>query len=236
MSGPRTPPRTQAERLAATRAALLREARILFAAQGYEAAATEEIVKRAKVTRGALYHHFAAKRDLFEAVFAEVARQIAETIDKMAVPVSDPLDGLIEGTRAFLDACLDPAVRRIYLIDAPAVLGWHRWREIDAPHGVRSLREGLAAVLAARPTAGLALEPLTFVLSGAFNEAALWVAEARDEKTARRDMDRALATLIQRLFAASRSPTARAPASPVRRGARRAAHRPHSDQPSRSRP
>ena len=210
MSRSRIPSRTQAERLAATRAALLKEARAIFATAGYEAAATEEIVKRAKVTRGALYHHFKDKRDLFEAVVEEVARGIATTIDDMTVPVSDPLEMLIEGMRAFLDACLDPAVRRIYLIDAPAVLGWHRWREIDAPHGVRSLREGIAAVLEARPDPALAIEPLTFLLSGASNEAALWVAEAKDEKAARRAMDRALGELIERLFAPSRSPRARA--------------------------
>jgi AcrR family transcriptional regulator len=203
-------PRTQAERLAATRAALLRAARAIFAESGYEAAATEEIVKRAKVTRGALYYHFEDKRALFEAVFEEVARKIAATVDDMATPVSDPMTAMIEGTQAFLDACLDPAVRRIYLIDAPAVLGWHRWREIDAPHGVRSLREGVAAVLTARSDAGLAVEPVTFLLAGAFNEAALWIAESKDEKAARREMDRALRQLIERLFAPPRSPRARA--------------------------
>ena len=136
MSRPRTQAaRTQVERLAATRAALLKAARTIFAEQGYAAAATEEIVRRAKVTRGALYHHFEDKRSLFDAVASEVAREIAEKIDAMT-PMDDPLKALIVGTGAFLDACLDPAVRRIYLIDAPAVLGWHRWREIDAPHGV----------------------------------------------------------------------------------------------------
>ena len=202
--------KTQAERLAATRAALLRAARAIFAEAGYEAAATEEIVKRAKVTRGALYYHFEDKRALFEAVFEEVARGIAATVDEMATPVTDPLAAMVEGTQAFLDACLDPAVRRIYLIDAPAVLGWHRWREIDAPHGVRSLREGVAAVLEKQPNPALTIEPVTFLLSGAFNEAALWIAEARDEKAARREMDRALGELIERLFAPSRSPKARA--------------------------
>lgn len=200
MSRRPTSPRTQAERLTATRATLLREARTVFAASGYEAAATEEIVKRAKVTRGALYHHFKDKRALFEAVVEEVASGIAGTIDDMTVPVTDPLSGLIEGTQAFLDACLDPAVRRIYLIDAPAVLGWHRWREIDAPHGVRSLREGVAAVLAERPDPDLAVEPVTFLLAGAFNEAALWIAEAKDEKAARKEMNRVLAEFIARLF------------------------------------
>ncbi len=210
MSRPRIPSRTQAERLAATRAALLKEARAIFATAGYEAAATEEIVKRAKVTRGALYHHFKDKRDLFEAVVEEVARGIATTIDDIAVPSRTPLETLVEGMRAFLDACLDPAVRRIYLIDAPAVLGWHRWREIDAPHGVRSLREGIAAVLEAQPDPALAIEPLTFMLSGASNEAALWVAEAEDERSARRAVDRTLGELIERLFAPSRLPRARA--------------------------
>lgn len=210
MSRPQTLPRTQAERMAATRAALLKEARTIFAASGYEAAATEEIVKRAKVTRGALYHHFKDKRALFEAVVEEVARGIAGTINDITVPVTDPLGALIEGTQAFLNACLDPAVRRIYLIDAPAVLGWHRWREIDAPHGVRSLREGVAAVLAERPDPGLAVEPVTFLLSGAFNEAALWIAEAKDEKAARKEMDRVLTELIARLFAPRPQPRARA--------------------------
>jgi AcrR family transcriptional regulator len=193
-------PRTQAERLAATRAALLRAARAIFAEMGYEAAGTEEIVRRARVTRGALYHHFKDKRALFDAVVGDVAREIAGKIDA-AAPTRDPFEGLIVGTDAFLDACLDPAIRRIYLIDAPAVLGWHRWREIDAPHGVRSLREGVAAMLATQPESALAVEPVTFLLAGAFNEAALWIAESKDEKTARREMDRVLPAFIARLFA-----------------------------------
>jgi AcrR family transcriptional regulator len=200
MSRPRTQAaRTQAERLAATRTTLLKAARTIFAEQGYAAAATEEIVRRAKVTRGALYHHFEDKRALFDAVASDVAREIAEKIDA-ATPMEDPLKALIVGTGAFLDACLDPAVRRIYLIDAPAVLGWHRWREIDAPHGVRSLREGVSAMLSERPDSALSVDATTFLLAGAFNEAALWIAEARDEKAARRAMDRSLAALIERLF------------------------------------
>ena len=202
-------PRTQAERLASTRAALLKAARTIFAEQGYAAASTEEIVRRAKVTRGALYHHFEDKRALFDAVASDVAREIAGRIDA-ATPMDDPLRAMLVGTGAFLDACLDPAVRRIYLIDAPAVLGWHRWREIDAPHGVRSLREGVTAMLAERPDDALAIEPTTFLLAGAFNEAALWIAEAKEEKAARRAMDRSLAALIERLFVQPRSPRGRA--------------------------
>ena len=94
------------------------------------------------------------------------------------------------------------------------MLGWHRWREIDAPHGLRSLREGVAAVLAARPDQTLSVDPITFLLYGAFNEAALWVAEAKDEKAARREMDRTLVQLMERLFGSpaepARPPRARA--------------------------
>src|SRR5882757_10368917 len=104
-------PRTQADRLANTRAALLKAARTVFTEQGYEAASTEEIVRRAKVTRGALYHHFEDKRALFDAVASEVARDIATSID-MVTPMDAPLRALKVGTSAFLDACLDPTVRR----------------------------------------------------------------------------------------------------------------------------
>lgn len=196
-----------------TRRALLAAARILFAKQGYEAAATEEIVRRAQVTRGALYHHFADKRALFDAVASEVAREIAQRIEA-ATPMTDPLQALIAGSMAFLDACLDPAVRRIYLVDAPSVLGWHRWREIDAPHGVRSLREGVQAMLARRTDRTLSLEPTTFLLSGALNEAALWIAEAADEEAARRDMERTVRALIERLFATAGAPPRSPPRSP----------------------
>jgi len=206
-------PRTQAERLAATRGALLAAARMLFAEQGYEAAATEEIVRRAQVTRGALYHHFADKRALFDAVASEVAREIAQRIEA-ATPMTDPLQALLAGSMAFLDACLDPAARRIYLVDAPSVLGWHRWREIDAPHGVRSLREGVRTMLAGRTNEALAVEPTTFLLSGALNEAALWIAEAADEKAARRDMERTVRILIERLFATAGAPSRSPPRSP----------------------
>ncbi|HJQ58586.1 MAG TPA: helix-turn-helix domain-containing protein [Vineibacter sp.] len=196
--------KTNPERHAATRAALLRQARRMFSEVGYAGAATEEIVRRAEVTRGALYYHFRDKQALFEAVFEDVAREIAARTDAAAAPARDALDGLLRGTKAFLDACLEPAARRIYLIDAPSVLGWHRWREIDGRHGVRSLREGIEAVLTAHPDRALSPEVLTYLLSGALNEAVLWLNEARDEKAARREIDRTLPLLFERLFGVRR--------------------------------
>jgi AcrR family transcriptional regulator len=195
-------PRTKAAQHALTRKALLREGRKMFARAGYADAATEEIVRRAAVTRGALYYHFRDKRALFEAVVEDVARQIAQRIDAAALPARNALDGLLLGTHAFLDACLEPAARRIYLVDAPAVLGWHRWREIDSRHGMRTLRAGIDTMLTEYPDRALSAEVLTYLLSGALNEAVMWLNEAKDERAARRQIDRMLPLLFKRLFSA----------------------------------
>jgi len=196
--------RTKVEQHALTRAELLRQASRIFSTAGYADTATEDIVRQAGLTRGALYYHFRDKQALFEAVVEHVAREIADKIDAAATPAKSAFDGLVLGTHAFLDACLEPAARRIYLIDAPAVLGWHRWREIDGRHGMRTLRAGVAAMLAERPDRALSPEILTYLLSGALNEAAMWLHEARDETTARREIDRMLLLLFERLFGGRR--------------------------------
>ncbi|TWT08858.1 TetR/AcrR family transcriptional regulator [Reyranella sp. CPCC 100927] len=192
--------RTKIEQHALTRAELLRQGRRIFSTAGYADAATEDIVRQAGLTRGALYYHFRDKRALFEAVVEDVAREMADKIDAAALPAKSAFDGLMLGTHAFLDACLDPATRRIYLVDAPSVLGWHRWREIDGRHGMRTLRIGVEAVLAERPDRALSTEPLAYLLSGALNEAAMWLHEATDESVARREIDRMLLLLFERLF------------------------------------
>src|SRR5437764_3794597 len=114
---------TKAGQSEATRAALVEAARPLFAQRGYAAVATEEIVRSAGVTRGALYHHFAGKAELFAAVYEEVEQELLESIAASAIGgATDPLQALRAGARAFFDACEDPAVQRISLIDAPSVL------------------------------------------------------------------------------------------------------------------
>src|SRR5579864_2130574 len=114
----------QEENSAATRSALLKVARKLFAERGYAETATEEVVRRARVTRGALYHHFRDKQDLFKAVLREEQMKLAASIKAVAARQADPWRSLIAGCHAFLDACLDPAMQQILLTDAPAVLGW----------------------------------------------------------------------------------------------------------------
>lgn len=192
---------SKAEKHAATRAALLATARALFAGKGYAATGTEEVVAQAEVTRGALYYHFKDKQALFEAVVEQVGQEVLAAIEQAAAKASSPVDALVKGSHAFLDACLQPDTRQIYLIDAPSVIGWTRWREIDARHGMGSLRMGVEAALTALPRSQkLSAEALTYLLSGAMNEAALWLAEAENEQAARRAADTALKRILELLF------------------------------------
>src|SRR3954466_2773458 len=120
----------------ATRARLLRVSRDLFAKRGYADVGTEEVVRRAGVTRGALYHHFRDKQDLFRAVFEQTEAEIMQTIIARVEGLTDPMEELAVGVRAFLDACDDPTLMRIGVRDAPGVLGWEEWREIGNRHGL----------------------------------------------------------------------------------------------------
>jgi AcrR family transcriptional regulator len=172
--------RTQAERSSATRRALLDAGRELFAERGFAGAGQEDIVERAGVTRGALAHHFATKKGLFRAVVESVEIELTGNIATVAMRGDDPMAHLRLGCLAFLDAALDPAVRRIVLLDAPAVLGWQEWREIDATYGLGLVSEVLehcmeAGILPPRP-----VQPLAHILLAALNEAAMLVANAND--------------------------------------------------------
>lgn len=134
--------RTQADRSADTREALVAAARQLFATHGYADIGTEAIVRAAGVSRGALYHHFADKSDLFAAVFETVEAEIAARLgDGIAASgESDPIEMMRRGASIWLDVCADPEVHRIVLIDAPAVLGWARWTEIGNRYNMGLVR------------------------------------------------------------------------------------------------
>jgi len=189
------------EQAAATRAELLRVARELFAARGYAAVGTEEIVRAAHVTRGALYHHFADKRDLFRAVHAQLADELLASIVAQTAGSADAWEALTRGIQAFLDACTDPAVIRISHLDAPAVLGWAEWREVDAQHwlGVvtMALREAMdSGVLRRRDP-----DPLAHMLLGAMVEASMMIANAADPAAARAEVEDPLLALLDGLRA-----------------------------------
>jgi AcrR family transcriptional regulator len=191
----------KAERSEATRAALIATARRLFAERGYGGVGTEEIVRATGVTRGALYHHFAGKRELFEAVYEEVERQLVESIAASAMTAaSDPLQALEAGAQAFLDACCeDPAVQRIAVIDAPAVLGWERWREIGMRYGFGLVQASIEAAIDAGLIERQPAAPLAHLLLGALDESAMVLARADDGGETRRQLGAAVTRFLQAL-------------------------------------
>ncbi len=187
----------KAQRSEQTREALLRAGRELFGERGYSGTATEEIVRRAGVTRGALYHQFRDKRDLFLAVFEAVESEFAASVAGLVGATTDPIESLILGCDAFLDASLDPTVRQIVLLDAPSVVGWRTWREVDAKYGLGLVR----AVLEAAIDQGLVDEqpvtPLAHLLLGAMSEAAMVVAHADDIAKTRVEVGESCHRLIE---------------------------------------
>jgi AcrR family transcriptional regulator len=193
--------RTQAERTSATRRALLDAARDQFAERGYAGTGREQVAAAAGVTRGALHHHFGTKEGLFRAVVEELEAGLAEQVAVAAAAGRDPVDELRRGCLAFLDACMEPAVRRIVLLEAPVVLGWDAWREIDARYGLALVRAGLAGALDQVGLRPADVDPLAHLLLGALNEAALLVATADDPVRARREVGATVTLVLDRLLA-----------------------------------
>ncbi|MCX4821148.1 TetR/AcrR family transcriptional regulator [Streptomyces sp. NBC_01142] len=163
-----------------TRRTLLDESRRLFATRGYGAVGLSEIVRAAGVTKGALYHHFDSKAALFRAVLEEVQQQVAETVAATAEAQDDPWMQFTAGCQAFLTASTDPDVQRIMLVDGPAVLGWSEWRALDEAASARHLADVLTALIEAGTITRQPVAPLTHLLSGAMNEAALWLAGSQE--------------------------------------------------------
>jgi len=197
-------PTTKAEQGEASRATLVRAARELFTERGYGGVGTEEIVRGAKLTRGALYHHFADKKDLFRAVHEQIEEEVMGAIAaQMAAAASDadPFAVLALGTRAFLDACTDPAITRIALVDAPSVLGWEEWREIDARYGLGIVVAGLQGGMDAGVLRRQPVQPLAHLLLGAIGEAGMVIANAADPELARAEVEPALLGLLEGLRA-----------------------------------
>jgi AcrR family transcriptional regulator len=190
---------SRAEQAAGTRAELTRAARELFAERGYADVGTEEIVARAGVTRGALYHHFEDKRDLFRAVHEELEQDLVASIAERIAGIDDPWELLVTGVRTFLDACTDPALIRIALLDAPVVLGWEEWRAIDARYGLGLISSGLQNAMDRGVLRPRDVRPLAHLLLGSMTEAAMMIAHASDHEAARQQVEGPLLALIEGL-------------------------------------
>jgi AcrR family transcriptional regulator len=198
-------PTRRDEHVADTRQALVDAARTLFTEQGYAATGTEEIVAAARVTRGALYHHFHDKSDLFRAVMEQIAREVAEHLIDAELarpaassqPSADAWDEVRDGLRAFLDLCVvTDDFQRIVLVEGPAVLGHEAWDDLVARHGSNLLAEWLSRAVERGRIAPLPIEPLTRLLIAMISESSLYIARAADRPAARA----AMGTVLDRLL------------------------------------
>jgi AcrR family transcriptional regulator len=190
--------RTQSDRSAATRDALIQVARERFAEHGYGGVGTEAIVRAAGVTRGALYHQFADKTELFAAVVEAVEGDVMSRID-VAVATSglaDVIDLMKLGADTWLDACSDPSISRIMLVDAPSVLGWERWREIGLRYGMGMVQALLGQAMTMGRIVQQPVAPLAHVLIGALDEATLYVVRHEDRAAALTEVRSVLRALI----------------------------------------
>jgi AcrR family transcriptional regulator len=200
--GPDAERPSRAERSEATRARLVDAAVPLFAERGYGGVAMEQVVAAAGVTRGALYHHFRDKRDLFRAVYeASETEMMRRTVAALA-NVEDPWEELVAGIHAWLDACADPALRRISLVDAPAVLGWAEWREIGNGHALGLVTAALQGAMDGGALRRAEVEPLAHLVLAALAEAAMLVATADDPEAARPEVEQTVVALLSGLRAA----------------------------------
>ncbi len=179
-------PRTNRERTETTRLALIEAARALFVSKGYGDTSTPEIAEAAGITRGALYHHFADKRDLFRQVLVREAEAVAACIEAATPTPLAPRDALLEGSKAYLDAMTVPGRTRLLLIDGPAVLGREEIAAIDDATSAASLREGLAQLQTG--AAEVPLDALARLLSAAFDRAALEIDGGADAAEVRSAM------------------------------------------------
>lgn len=187
-------PRSNRDRTEKTRAALVQAARALFVDKGYADTSTPEIVSAAGITRGALYHHFEDKRALFRAVVTDEALAVANAIERETPDGLQPLDALLKGSVAYLDAMRVLGRTRLLLIEGPSVLGLAEMKKLDDENAARTLREGLEAVIDVH---GLPLAALADLLSAAFDRAALAIDAGEDALAYRA----AIAALIRHVAA-----------------------------------
>jgi AcrR family transcriptional regulator len=180
----------------ATKRKLLLIARKLFAARGFSGVSAEEIVAAANVTRGALYHQYDGKTGLFEAVVEAVMQELHAKIVKETVTVADPLQALEIGVGVFLKASSDLGVQQILFVDAPATLGWLKWRAMDSRYGLGLLKRALAAAMEAGLLRRQDVDLLAHVLMGALTETAILIASSTRQTKARADAARLLTSMI----------------------------------------
>jgi AcrR family transcriptional regulator len=194
----------RAERAAATRQLIITTARKLFSKHGYNASPIEQIVEEARITRGALYHHFQDKRDLFRAVFHAVELELISRANPVPAEVSvHSWTRFRHRIQTFLDAILRPEFHRILLIDGPAVLGWAEWRALESEYGLGAISKALDAAMREGHVRKQPIPPLAHIILAAIDEAALIIANSVERDLARREVGAALDAFLNGLTATS---------------------------------
>jgi AcrR family transcriptional regulator len=184
----------------ATRGQLIAIATRIFAERGYEDASIEAVLREAGVSRGSLYHHFASKEALFEAVAEEVETSVGAQTLAAAAGAAGPVEAMRAASVAWIRLAGDPVVRRILLIDGPAVLGWERWRAMEEHHALGGIRTVLEIIAEQGKTRPDLVDPFAHVLLASVNELALLVARSDDKEAAMQSGVDAIDELLRRLF------------------------------------
>jgi AcrR family transcriptional regulator len=188
--------KTKKERSSQTITAVLEVAEKHFAEYGYASVSTDALVHEIGLTRGALYHHFSSKQGLFEAVVEGIHQKAASAITQVA---TDDWEGFIKGCLAWLEFVTDPKTQRILLLDAPAVIGWERWLELDAKYSSQLLLEGIKQLIDTKVIVFPSATALLHLLNGAMNQTALWVAQSKHPERTKEEAREALVYLLHRL-------------------------------------
>ena len=182
-----------------TRSALVDSAVELFTKRGYAGTSLDEIAKRARVTKGALYHHFSGKQALFEAAFDQVESLVYDRLDKIMTGEGTPWERALAGLNAFFRACLDPSYQRIAIHEAPVVMGWERWREAEEHFSFGLLRTAVQLLVDAGEIEEAPVEIMARLLFGALSAGASTIASSSDPKRTGREVERAILRVLEGL-------------------------------------
>jgi AcrR family transcriptional regulator len=192
----------KAERGQATRDRLVAVATTLFAELGYEETSIEQVLHESEVSRGALYHHFGSKEALFEAVVEAVEQDIGRRGQAVVAEASDIPSAIRAACLAWIQMTGDRVVQQVLLVDAPAVLGWERWRAMDERHTLGQMKAALAVVAQSGRLDPDQVDLMAYVWIAVMNEIALYIARAEDGEAARREGEAVMDTILQRLLGA----------------------------------
>jgi AcrR family transcriptional regulator len=204
-----------------TRHALVDSAVDLFTKRGYAATSLDEVAKRARVTKGALYHHFSGKQALFEAAFDAVETTVMSRLTQIVVGPGDPWERAMNGIRHYVEICLDPSYQRIVVHEAPVVMGWERWREAEDHFSFGLVRAAIQALVDGDVIEDLPVEVSARLLFGALTAGATVIARADDPKKAGAEVSTTIVRMLERL----RRPDAATEAEPNGRSTHRGRRR-----------